>query len=49
MADSFLKIFSELEAAVREGVLQQYAVAGAIAAANYVEAVETEDVSSSSR
>lgn len=41
---SFLKIFSELEQAEREGVLIRYAVGGAIAATYYLEAIETEGV-----
>lgn len=44
MPGSFLKIFSELEAAVNAGVLARYAVGGAIAATFYLEATATEDV-----
>lgn len=44
MPGSFLKIFAELEAAVGDGVLERYAVGGAIAATFYLEAAETEDV-----
>ena len=41
---SFARIFSELELALREGVIVRYGVAGAIGATFYVEAVATEDV-----
>ena len=44
MPTSFLKIFSELEAAVAAGVLRRSAVGGVIAATFYLEATETEDV-----
>lgn len=44
MPDSFAKIFSELESAVRVGVIARYGIGGAIGATFYIEAAETEDV-----
>ncbi len=44
LPDSFSKIFSEIEAALRDGVILRYGVGGAIGALVYIEAVATEDV-----
>ena len=44
LPQSFATIFSELEAALSDGVLSRYGVGGAIGATFYLEAVLTEDV-----
>lgn len=44
LPQSFAKIFSELEAAVQDGIIVRYGIGGAIGATFYLEAVLTEDV-----